>query len=143
MKREERTCSDEDNNIKNWFENGSWKVYSKIIDDKNTVGQEYVYEYDKVDSDMSICAGIGEYAYKLNIEHGRLTEAEGVCDYNGSKNKEGYAQDVENYMQEMEKSLDGIEKIAKPQKIINNAINYHVCFSWSGNLNNSKYKQKS
>lgn len=99
-----------DTKIKNWFENGSWKVYSPIIGKENMTGQEYVYNYDKVDSNMSICAGIGEYAYKLNIEYGRQTEAEGVLDYNGSEEKESYVETVESYMQEMGESLDGFKK---------------------------------
>ena len=66
-----------DTDIYEWFEDGSWDIYSSILDESGEK-EEYTYYYGRVTPDMSICAGVGYYAYKLNKESGRVTEAKGA-----------------------------------------------------------------
>ena len=90
-------------NEQDWFGNGEWKVLERTLSvDANG---EYHHYYDKVTPDMSIAVGIGWYAYKMNEEHGRLTEDEGIKAYNGGGDPD-YVNEIDDKINELNEEHD-------------------------------------
>lgn len=96
----------DDTSLQEWFGNGSWKVFSKVITGVEKEDQEYTYHYNEVTTDMSIGIGVGEYAYKVNIKGGG-SEENGVYLYNNSQYVKKHVRDVKWYMKGMGEELDG------------------------------------
>lgn len=87
---------------RDWFDNGSWKVLdSTLTTDANG---EYHCHYDKVTPDMSLAVGIGWLSYKMNQERGKLSEEDGVKNYNGGGDPQ-YVSHINNYMGQMNDQL--------------------------------------